>query len=334
MKIWFPIVQTKTGAQVYAERLCGALHDLGIDGEVTHFSQAAEFFPPMMRHHMVDDADIIHANTWNGFAFAGLNKPLVVTEHHSISDPLIDSVKSRTQRLYHSLLIARYIDKSLRHADAVVAVSETTATSIRRLYPHIHGVRTIYNWVDTTRFRPPPSRPDHKKPQLLFVGSLSSRKGADFLPVLADQLVDICDILFTTGGKPPPWAKHRPNLKPLVRRLSQSELIALYQTADLFIAPSRHEGFGYAPIEAMACGTPAVGFDIPVFSEIFGTLRKDLLTPAFDIQLLVMNIRRLLHNSTLRLALGHTCRQMVSERFNLHISISKYLELYRSLLNL
>jgi glycosyltransferase involved in cell wall biosynthesis len=42
--------------------------------------------------------------------------------------------------------------------------------------------------------------------------------------------------------------------------LPQEDLVSYYQTADLLLMPSQHESFGMVMVEALACGTPVVGF--------------------------------------------------------------------------
>jgi len=48
------------------------------------------------------------------------------------------------------------------------------------------------------------------------------------------------------------------------------KLPSFYQAAEIFIFPSAYEGFGIPLIESMACGTPVIASDIPVFKEVAG----------------------------------------------------------------
>lgn len=53
-------------------------------------------------------------------------------------------------------------------------------------------------------------------------------------------------------------------------RVDEDMLIALYNVADVMLFPSRHEGFGWPPLEAMACGTPVVASNIEACVEVLG----------------------------------------------------------------
>jgi phosphatidyl-myo-inositol dimannoside synthase len=109
---------------------------------------------------------------------------------------------------------------------------------------------------------------------LLTVARMDSRqrhKGQDLviaaLPFLLDRGHDVHYVVIGEGDD-------QPRLEALAEELGVSErvhflgaagletVIAAYRTADLFVMPSKGEGFGIAFIEAMACGTRALGLNI------------------------------------------------------------------------
>lgn len=53
-------------------------------------------------------------------------------------------------------------------------------------------------------------------------------------------------------------------------RVDDPTLVALYRAAECFVFPSRYEGFGYPPLEAMACGTPVVSANNTSIAEAIG----------------------------------------------------------------
>jgi glycosyltransferase involved in cell wall biosynthesis len=55
-----------------------------------------------------------------------------------------------------------------------------------------------------------------------------------------------------------------------VGRVSDDELVALYNMAHVVVQPSLYEGFGMPVIEAMACGAPVIASDIDVLQEVAG----------------------------------------------------------------
>jgi glycosyltransferase involved in cell wall biosynthesis len=52
--------------------------------------------------------------------------------------------------------------------------------------------------------------------------------------------------------------------------IADSHLPALYRNAELFVFPSLYEGFGFPPLEAMACGCPVVCSNSSSLPEVVG----------------------------------------------------------------
>ena len=80
-------------------------------------------------------------------------------------------------------------------------------------------------------------------------------------------------------------------------RVSWDALVALYNVADVFLFPSWDEGFGYPPIEAMACGAPVVVSSIPVLLETTGGAA--LAAPPDDAEGLADRIQTILNDPQL-----------------------------------
>src|SRR6266550_2055806 len=66
-------------------------------------------------------------------------------------------------------------------------------------------------------------------------------------------------------------------------KLTDEELVAHYQAADVCVVPSLAlEGFGLVMLEALACGTPVIGTDVDGLGETLVRLERDLVVPSGD----------------------------------------------------
>ena len=80
--------------------------------------------------------------------------------------------------------------------------------------------------------------------------------------------------------------------------VSEEDLVALYNAADVFIYPSLYEGFGLPIVEAMACGTPVITSNVTSLPEVAGTAAL-LVDPRSEDDIAAA-LDRLLHDETLR----------------------------------
>ena len=75
-------------------------------------------------------------------------------------------------------------------------------------------------------------------------------------------------------------------------RVSDDDLVELYQHASAFVETSLYEGFGYQVLEAMACGTPVVASRTTSLPELVGD--AGVLCPPGDVDAFAAGIGRAL----------------------------------------
>ena len=77
-------------------------------------------------------------------------------------------------------------------------------------------------------------------------------------------------------------------------KVPERDLVGFYNAADLFVFPSVYEGFGFPPLEAMACGTPVIAADAASLPEVVGA--AGVLVPPEDTTALADAVQTLLNN--------------------------------------
>jgi glycosyltransferase involved in cell wall biosynthesis len=207
--------------------------------------------------------------------------PVVVTVH--------DLIPFVLPRDYRWVRRARVLGlRQLRHADAVIAVSQATRRDVVRLTGTSPGRITVIPEGISTAFRPAPqdavaalrSRLRLDRPYLLAVGTFDPRKRIALLADMVREVRRDHDVMLVIAGDQGTFADtvagalFRAGLAEhslVTGHVSIGELATLYTGAECLVFTSAYEGFGLPPLEAMACGTPAVVFDNSSLPEVSGT---------------------------------------------------------------
>jgi len=178
------------------------------------------------------------------------------------------------------------IHDTARRADAIITDSIFSAGEISELLKIPSGkIFPIHLGISENFKAPQPDEIDKTlsilnihKPYLLTVGTVEPRKNIQFLIDVFEKIEGFDGSLVIAGMRG--W-----KYEPILERIRTSDrakdiiyidyiddlmLPALYAGAELFICASLYEGFGFPPLEAMACGTPILSSCGGSLAEVLG----------------------------------------------------------------
>lgn len=109
-------------------------------------------------------------------------------------------------------------------------------------------------------------------------------------------------------------------------------LALIYSAADVFVAPSIEEAFGLTVLEALACGTPCVGFDVGGIPDMIEHGRTGYLVPTISGEELAEGIAWVLQDHGRLADLSVNARTKVEREFASRLYAQRYLDLYAQIL--
>jgi glycosyltransferase involved in cell wall biosynthesis len=295
MRVAFDVSSTrgnKTGIGIYTEKLLDALHKYAPQIEVVALDDGAtadqrtdrriwreqEVLPRLIR---AARPDLVHLT---GFGVPLRQPRPVIVTIHDVIGILFARNFPRASRFYWS----RYLPYTLRWAKHLIAPSERTKRDVVK-FAQVPGERvSVIPSGRDPGFQPiedgrvlEDARAQLQLPRdfFLFVSTLEPRKGVDTLIAAYAQIAaQVPEQLVLVGKRGWYWEKlfaqiERAGLGSRVRRLDyvpQQQLPVLYNLARAFVFPSRYEGFGFPPLEAMASGTPVICSNAASLPEVVG----------------------------------------------------------------
>ncbi len=208
---------------------------------------------------------------------------------HDLSFEHYPETFSRKRRLWHFFVNPR---KLAQRANQIIAVSDATRDDLMETYGIASmNVTTMHSGLDA-RYRRC-SRNDlalidvkerYTLPYrfILFLGTIEPRKNIvgliDAYTALRGRHGEVYkDTALVIAGNPGWKSKHiydaiaaspyRDDIH-VIGFVAEEDKVALYNLAAVFVYPSFFEGFGFPPLEAMACGTPTITSNTTSLPEI------------------------------------------------------------------
>jgi glycosyltransferase involved in cell wall biosynthesis len=238
-------------------------------GRFTPFLLGSLFYLTLLRKR----ADVI-LEIINGIPFFTplyARKPIVVLIHHVHRDMFVPELGPILGRI--GIAIEKYLIPMLYKRQPVICVSESTAAEVASM---LHrgsemDVRVVYNGIDGSLYSPGTGE-KFENPTVLYLGRMKPYKQLPRLIQIMAQVhprVPKAELLIAGGGEAILAAEAEVKLlgaDDYVRFLwevSDAEKIELYRRSWVMATASMIEGWGLTVIEANACGTPAVAFNVP-----------------------------------------------------------------------
>ena len=106
-----------------------------------------------------------------------------------------------------------------------------------------------------------------------------------------------------------------------------------YQALDLYVAPQRWEGFGLTPLEAMACGVPAIATRVGAFEELVAPGKTGLLVAPGDTDAMIAAVAQALEAPERLTEWSLAARAHVLESFRIEQEAAALVAIYRELLS-
>jgi glycosyltransferase involved in cell wall biosynthesis len=233
-----------------------------------------------------------------------------------------------------------YVDHlTLKRYDLIVTISDATRRDLEHAGIPRARIVVAYPGVDHT-YRPGPPRPHRPYLRAAYVGGLIVRKNLELalrgIAMARARGTDVRFVIAGTGDRAGVLRQLTIDLGlgsavEFTGLIDHDAKLELLRDADVFLFPSRLEGFGMAAVEALACGTPVIGLRTTSTSEIVrhgetGVLLDDPDDPAALADVLAT----LAASPDRRVEMGRRGAEDVRQRFSWMQSAETVTAAYRS----
>lgn len=271
--------------------------------------------------------DLVHFPHWN--VPLRLKTPFVVTIHDLIllDEPrsaratTLDPIRYAMKYAGYRVVLRHAIEKSRK----IIAVSTATKQSILKHFPHVpeRKIQVIYEGVtDLTPSVDAPAPFPLPTPYFLYVGNAYPHKNLEALlhafsffhklhPEVTLALAGRRDVFYERLEKELEEIDVPRDRVRFIANPDDAMLAALYRDASLYLFPSRLEGFGLPPLEAMNQGVPVAAARTSSLPEVLG--EAALYFAPDDIEEMVRIMEQALTDHALRTTLIAKGREQVKK---------------------
>jgi glycosyltransferase involved in cell wall biosynthesis len=270
-------------------------------GERVSYYPAAVRAYRRLRAGTAPDAVIEDLNKFPFFARFWVREPLVVLVHHLFGRTAFQQV---AWPIAAATFGAEALVPRLYRGLPVVAVSPSTRDELVAGGMRPADIHVIPNGLDHDRYRPGDGRLA-STPTVLALGRVEPYKRTE---MLVDAVASIAGARLVVAGSGTGMDALRDHVarRGLESRVElrgfvdEDTKVRLLREAQVVATASRKEGWGLTVLEAAACGTPSVAFDVPGLRDAIRDGETGVLVPEEDPAALANALRRVLEDGALR----------------------------------
>lgn len=253
-------------------------------------------------YSVIERANILFCPSNIAPLFVPKKVKLIVTIHDLRVKKFPDTF-SKSTRIYYNL---NYLN-TFNRADAIITVSEFSKNEIIKYYPQAkEKIFVIPNGINLQQFR---VLNIPRKKQILFIGAIAKHKNIKIILKAFLMIKDKIDHTVVIVGNKDKGMPEDEETKEILKqipperviftgKLTDEEIVRVYNESEIFVFPSIYEGFGLPILEAMACGCPVIASNQSSIPEVCGD--SALLFDPFNPEELAEKILLLTNDSNLR----------------------------------
>lgn len=230
-----------------------------------------------------------------------------------------------------------------KKADYVIAISRELKNELENKFEYnTEQVKLIFNGVSESKFNKEISKQQKMKIKkdlginekditIGFVGSFNKRKGIDILLEACSYIKNKNIKIILVGDGDVDWVKN------LITKFELNDITSIYKFQDpqkfysifdIFVLPSRQEGFPLVPLEAMMMGVPTIRSNVEGAYDQICYGKNGFIFKNENSEELSEYIIKLIDNSELRNEMGRESKNKAINEFSQKIMIDKLLDLY------
>lgn len=275
--------------------------------------------------------------------------PDIIHVHYPVTSYIASIYCAIAKKRYVTTYHIKGIPKQILHRKAhkAIAISSEMKDELNGRWRYNENeISLVFNGIPEDKFNQYISKEDKPKfkerlnlPQdkliIGFVGTYEYKKGLDLLLESCSKLNrnDFCIVLLGDGDTD--W------IKSLINKFGMNDKVILrgfqdpvdyYAAFDVFVLPSRNEGFGLVAVEAMMMGVPTIRSNTAGAHDMITPGKDGYIFSSGNIEELCYQVQTLLEDENLRKEVGLKGKEKALSNFTESIMLDKLINTYNSLI--